>query len=65
MVDYSIDTIETQSSLMAEFDPIFVGTFEKLRPYLIRGLLYLISGCMYIGIFYLILLTIGGLINET
>jgi hypothetical protein len=65
MVDYNIDTIETQPSLMAEFDPIFVGTFEKLRPYLIRGLLYLISGCMYIFIIYIALLTIGGLINDT
>ncbi len=65
MVDYSIDIIETSPSLMAEFDPMIIGRLEKLRPYLIRGLLYLISGCMYIGIFYLILLTIGGLINET
>ena len=65
MTDYNVDTIENTPSLMGELDPILIGRLEKLRPYLIRGLLYLISGCMYIFIIYIALLTIGGLINDT
>jgi hypothetical protein len=60
MTDYDVATVIHKPSSMAEFDPVFIGRIEKLIPYVIRFVLYLISGCMYISIIYLYLLVIAG-----
>jgi hypothetical protein len=60
MENYNIT--EPTQSIMAELDPIIVGRIVKSIPYLAKFILYMLSGCLYIAIFYLVMLVIGGII---
>ena len=65
MTDYDITMIENTPSIMGELDPIFIGRLEKFKPYIFRFILYLLSGCIYVFLIYMMLLVIGGMIYET
>ncbi len=64
MTDYDVTPIESNYSVMSELDPFIIGRIEKLMPYIYRFFIYIFGGILYITVFYLILLVLGGVINE-